>query len=324
MMSLGAMFGISDWAVINNLWLRCNLYAMDVFEISCTIGLLMELWQRDIVKQNDIEQWMGESISLEWGNYEAVEKIMESVAFHSNELGKMVGKGVYNLAKEIEKIKGVPVLKYALYGKGGSAHTEEIRNTAAWAVNFAVATRGCDHLKGIGTLDKTSGPDIAIKYFGTPDAYGLNTLFKGASSAIRENLNGLNNSLGICLFMAQEELYYPPERFVPVIKAVTGMDFSPEELVLIGERSVNLEKAFNSRLGLRREDDILCERYMKEPQPDGMGWKAEDYLEKLKSEYYEWHGWDKNTSLQTRKKLKELDMEDVADILSKEDLLVEN
>jgi aldehyde:ferredoxin oxidoreductase len=61
---------------------------------------------------------------------------------------------------------------------------------------------------------------------------------------------------------------------------------------------------------------------MKEPQPDGMGCKAEDYLEELKSEQYEWHGWDRETSLQTRKKLEELGMQEVADVLSKEDALV--
>lgn len=324
MMSLGAMLGISDWAVFNHLWERCNFYAMDVFEISCTCGLLMELWQKGFINQKDIEEWMGEPISLNWGNYEVVEKIIKSVGLQTNKLGKMVGKGVYKLAKEIDKIKGVSVLRYALYGKGGSAHTEDIRNTPGWAVNFAVATRGADHLKGMGTLDKTAGPELAIKYFGTPDAFGLNTLFKGASSAIRENLNGLNNSLGICLFLAKEELQYPPERLATAVKAVTGIDFTARDLVLVGERSVNLEKAFNSRLGLRREDDILCERFMKEPQPDGMGWKAEDYLEELKSEQYEWHGWDKETSLQTRKKLEELGLEEVADVLAKEDALVEN
>ena len=52
------------------------------------------------------------------------------------------------------------------------------------------------------------------------------------------------------------------------------------------------------------------------------GWKAEDYIEAAKDEYYEWHGWDKKTSLQTKKKLDELGMEDVAQQLKKENALV--
>ena len=51
------------------------------------------------------------------------------------------------------------------------------------------------------------------------------------------------------------------------------------------------------------------------------GWKAEDYLEQLKDEYYAYRGWDKVTSLPTRRKLEELDMRDVADVLDKEGAL---
>ncbi len=47
-----------------------------------------------------------------------------------------------------------------------------------------------------------------------------------------------------------------------------------------------------------------------------------DYIEQLKDEYYEQHGWDKATSLPTRKKLEELDMADVAEVLAKENALI--
>ena len=62
---------------------------------------------------------------------------------------------------------------------------------------------------------------------------------------------------------------------------------------------------------------------MKEPMPEGMGkgWKAEDYLEDLKDEYYEWHGWDMETSLPTREKLQELDMLDIAEVLQADNAL---
>ncbi|MFC2022147.1 hypothetical protein ACFLTR_02915 [Chloroflexota bacterium] len=39
---------------------------------------------------------------------------------------------------------------------------------------------------------------------------------------------------------------------------------------------------------------------------------------------YRWHGWDKETSLQMRRKLTELDMEDVADVLQREGALSED
>ena len=56
---------------------------------------------------------------------------------------------------------------------------------------------------------------------------------------------------------------------------------------------------------------------MNEPMPDGpgKGMKMADFLESAKDEYYEYHGWDKATSLPTREKLKELGLEDVIRVL---------
>ena len=47
------------------------------------------------------------------------------------------------------------------------------------------------------------------------------------------------------------------------------------------------------------------------------GSKLGDYLESAKDEYYTYRGWDKETSLQTRKKLEELALLDVAQVLAK-------
>lgn len=57
---------------------------------------------------------------------------------------------------------------------------------------------------------------------------------------------------------------------------------------------------------------------MHEPCPEGpnKGRVAADMFEQVLDEYYEWRGWDKETGLQTRKKLEELGMEDVADVLA--------
>jgi aldehyde:ferredoxin oxidoreductase len=146
----------------------------------------------------------------------------------------------------------------------------------------------------------------------------------GAHSALQENRLAFLNSLGICIFLvATDPVSFPAEVFAQAVKAVAGLDMIGKDFDMAGERIVNLEKAFNSRMGLRRKDDLLCERWMKEPIVDGpgKGWKGEDYLETSKDEYYEWHGWDKETGLQTRKKLEELDMKDVADVLEGENAL---
>jgi aldehyde:ferredoxin oxidoreductase len=47
------------------------------------------------------------------------------------------------------------------------------------------------------------------------------------------------------------------------------------------------------------------------------GMKAEDYYESLLTEYYQAHGWDPQSGLQTDSSLRSLDMEDVAAVLAK-------
>jgi aldehyde:ferredoxin oxidoreductase len=113
---------------------------------------------------------------------------------------------------------------------------------------------------------------------------------------------------------------FPLELYSSALMALTGTMTKPEELFTAGERILNIEKAFNSRLGLRRENDALCHRWMNEPVPAGVGkgMKAADYLEQLKDEYYERHGWDRDTSLQKRGRLEELGLTDVAEVLEKE------
>ena len=87
-----------------------------------------------------------------------------------------------------------------------------------------------------------------------------------------------------------------------------------------GERICNLEKAFNSRVGMRREHDTVCERWMWEPNPEGMypDVVAADMFNVVLDEYYEWRGWEKSSGLQTDAKLKQLGMEDVAEVLAED------
>jgi aldehyde:ferredoxin oxidoreductase len=201
-----------------------------------------------------------------------------------------------------------------------------MRSFPIWAMNAAVASRGCDHLKGLTIIDKGFRQDISMEWLGKPDAgIGYTPDLKGAASALAENHAASINCLGICIFRpATDPLSMPPKLFTDAYTALTGIPLTPEELRTAGERACNLEKAFNSRIGLRRKDDRLCERWMNEPVTFeyGKDMKAADYFDDLLDEYYERHGWDKHTSLQSRTKLEELGLADVADVLQKEKALI--
>ena len=323
----GSMCDIPDMPALAHLWKMTCAYGVDVIEFSLSCSFLMELWERGIIDQRDTGEWMGEPITLEWGNYEAVLAVLESIALQKNALGQIFKDGIYKAAQRIEDLKGVPILPYVIYGKGGLPFITEPRSNPSWGVAIAVASRGADHLKGaVATLERFNRPDLSTHHYGRPEAAQFATpTLKGMDCARAENRCAVINSLGLCSFpIALDTVLYPEELFAEALTASTGVPMTGQEFRLAGERTVNLEKAFNARLGLRREDDRLCERWLDEPQVDGpgKGARAKDFLEPAKDEYYEAHGWDRKTSLQTRKKLEQLDMSDVAQVLTRENALI--
>lgn len=322
----GSMCDIADMPALAHLWKTTCAYGIDVIEASLCCSFLMELWQRGIINQSDTAEWLGEPITLEWGNYQAVLKVIEAIASQRSTLGQIFKDGIYKAAQRIEDLKRVPVTPYVIYGKGGLPFLTEPRSNPSWGIAVAVASRGADHLKGaVATLERFNRPDLSTHLYGRPEAAQFSTpTLKGRDCARAEVRCAVINSLGLCSFpTAVDTVLYPPELFAEALSASTGLEVTSQELLSTGQRTVNLEKAFNSRLGLRREDDRLCERWMDEPQADGPGKGARlrDSLELMKDEYYEAHGWDKKTSLPTRGKLEELGMGDVAEVLAEKSAL---
>ena len=77
-------------------------------------------------------------------------------------------------------------------------------------------------------------------------------------------------------------------------------------MLRIGERIYNIERAYNAREGLTREDDIPPEKFFKEPIETKIRVLDRVKFEKLKDEYYTLRGWDIKTGNPTRKKLEKL------------------
>jgi aldehyde:ferredoxin oxidoreductase len=314
---------LRDWAEVAHWGKITNEYGIDNQDLSCSISFINELKQRDLISEREVADLFGHEQSLEWSSMEDVEACIESIVFQSNLFGEMFRDGPYKGGLKLSERLGRNFMKYVMYGKGGATFTEEMRPFPTWMNNMAVASRGADHLKGIGLIEKFQRRDLSQIYFGRPEAADLSTpLLKGASTAVIENQVALLNSYGVCLFhwMLDPAGYMPERYYKDAFREITGIDHDSEELLRDGERICNLEKAFNSRLGMRREHDTVCERWMWEPTEEGLypGAVAADMFEDVLDEYYEWRGWDKKSGLQSRAKLEELGLEDVADVLAGE------
>ena len=127
-----------------------------------------------------------------------------------------------------------------------------------------------------------------------------------------------------------------------MLSAITGTEVDEEELYYIGERVLNLQRAIHIREGHRgRESDQIPDAFFTIPlkghamNPEcqapgkngeitsrtGMVVDREEF-ERMKDEYYQLREWDVATGLQTKAKLEELDLHEVAQDLGRRGLAV--
>ena len=126
-----------------------------------------------------------------------------------------------------------------------------------------------------------------------------------------------------------------------ILSAVTGRGMDEAELHRVGERVFNIQRAILVREGRKgREHDTIEEFNFTTPlrgdygNPDCLvpGKDGEPYarkgmvvdrgeFERMKDEFYETRGWDAATGFQTRAKLEELGLADVAEVMQREGCL---
>jgi aldehyde:ferredoxin oxidoreductase len=122
------------------------------------------------------------------------------------------------------------------------------------------------------------------------------------------------DSLEFCLFLSRGRVYTDFRPFARALSAATGLDYSFRNLLAIGERICNLERAFNVREGTSRKDDTLPERFLKEPAGGGSVGSIVP-LEPMLDDYYRARGWDNKTGNPTRETLERVGLKPVADEL---------
>ena len=85
-----------------------------------------------------------------------------------------------------------------------------------------------------------------------------------------------------------------------------------------------MERVFNVLAGVRKEDDTLPRRFTEEPLPEESGLSAGSVLELdvMLDEYYSERGWDIESGIPTKKKLRELGLDQYISILEADGITV--
>ncbi len=287
--AFGAQCGVDNLEAIAKANYLCNELGLDTISMGHVIGTAMELYEKGYIKP---EQTRG--VDLKFGNVEAVVELTWRTAYRSG-LGDDLAEGSKRLAEKY----GAPELSMDVKGQELPAY--DPRGAQGHGLGYATSNRGGCHLRAYM---------IAAEILGIPEKLDpLTTEGKAKWVITFQDLFATCDSLVLCKFVT---FAFGAEEFADMLSAATGWNLTADDVMKIGERIYNLERAFNIREGFKgREEDTLPKRLLEEPMPEG---PVKGYVVKLNEmldEYYSLRGW--KDGVPTKDKLRELGLDKAAE-----------
>lgn len=265
----GPNLGIDNVESVIRLNNICNDLGFDTASMGSAIGWAFELFQRGIITREHTG-----GLELRWGDAALVEQLLFMTSRREG-----FGNVLAESARAVENGHYPPAaLKYRMTVKGlWQSDPHDARILKAFALGLAVATRGMDHLRNRVTLEINAkiNDDPAFKerlYGGRVSAEPNSYAEKEQAVRACENIYAVGDAVGMCRFTTR--LFNSPslpgmEEFQKQLANVTGLQFTLEELDRVGLNIMGVERLINQRLGVRRRDDTLPDRWFDEPNTAG-------------------------------------------------------
>lgn len=313
---LGPLLGINDPAKIVELNALCNSFGLDTISTGVTIAWLIEALERE----PGLEIFEGLE-PIGWNNPDRVLELVKMIVARDG-FGAILAEGSRMAAEKA----GGDTLGYAMQVKGQEFPAHEPRGKWNVGLGMAVNAAGADHLVVAHdvVLDHEGDPgpvfggaDLSdVEPIGLLDALESQSLSpeKIRNFVYLQQLWTLHDVLSVCKFLfVPETRTYTLKHIVELLESATGWKTSLFDLMKCSERTINMARLFNFRMGFTRKDDRLPER-MFEPIGNGpLQGKAidRDEFDRALDLYYEMMGWD-DSGLPGTGKLVELGIEEFA------------
>ena len=313
--TFGSYCGISDLAAISKANEICNMYGVDTITCGATISFAMECFEKGLIGLVDTG-----GVELRFGNTAAMLEILDQIVTNSGAMGKVLSQG----SERAAKMWGPEAEDCLVTVKGQEAPAHMPQAKKSLGLIYAVNPFGADHqssehdpmyeeecsqlyLDRLAQLDLREPPP--------PGSLGPEKVRFAAYSQI---FYSLLDTVELCQFVwGPAWTLYGPEETVQLVRAVTGWNVSLFELMKVGERRLNMMRAFNAREGLNRKDDRLPKKFYKVLQGTGPtgGTKIDpEAFEAVLDLYYQLMGWT-HDGTPTRAKMIDLGVEWVADLV---------
>jgi aldehyde:ferredoxin oxidoreductase len=310
-----------DWLlVISGL---CNQYGLDVFHVGYTLSWAMECFEEGLLTLADTD-----GLELRFGcpDKDGLLDLVRKIAMREG-FGDLLARGCAEAAKAV----GQGSERLCLTVKGQELEGIAQRNLYMVALGVAVSEVGPDHTRWYPPYPCNPSLISAQELAELGIDLDLRLAFEGRNPEQKGKLlrwftisRAVVESLPSCVFLVRDTLGLDMRPWWHLFRAATGVDLDYAEFVTVGERLLNLDRAFNVREGFRRADDRPPVRMATEDVPY-FGYRRLDpeIFDPMLDEYYDANGWSVTTSVPTRGRLEQLGLDDVADALEAHGVEVE-
>ena len=275
-----------------------NRLGIEVGIMGAKMGLLYECYEKGMIGKE-----FTDGLELKWGNVDAAVTLLYKFV-NQEGIGKLLAKGQDEIAKSI----GNGAEEF-LEGCKGMAFHHDYRVSWEVILGHAVATCGISP-EGFGfdALFPAMAQD-----FGYP---GMPPRFDKDRAALAVQLTAIKNRwdnvLGICQFSVYGT--YPSMEYTQqALKLAVGWDFDREEILLLGERLMNLARVFSLRRGLSIDDDLHIGPRLLGGQKAGLykDKPIRPHLKKMVKDFYSKMGWDSETGIPLDDTLKRVGLDEL-------------
>jgi aldehyde:ferredoxin oxidoreductase len=292
--TLGSYCCVGDLAAVSLANQICAQHGLDTISTGATIAFAMDCFEQGILTTADTG-----GIELRFGDADAMLAILGQIVRREG-LGDLLADGSAYAAAHI--------------GRGAEDLVVQVKRSLA--VVYAVNPFGADHQSSEHDPGYTPGAyDYSLKRMAEigltdPQDDRVMNREKVKLALYTMYTYSFMDSANLCQFVygPSWQLIGPAE-MAELASAVTGWPLSVADIQQIGERRLNLTRAFNAREGAGRNRDTLPSRLFDVPLTGGVSdglFIPRAELETALDDYYAMAGWDVATGVPTKAKLDEL------------------
>ena len=306
--TFGSYCGIDNLEAVSYANQLCNMYGMDTISCGATIAWAMDAFEAGLLTLEDTG-----GLELHFGDHEMMTRLVEMIA-HREGFGALLAEGSARAAEKIGR--GSEDLVVTAKKQEFPAHMPQVKRSLG--LIYAVNPFGADHQSSEHDPSYKGYPE-RMTQIGLTDPQPSDNLNaeKVKFAYTTECLYSAMDSVNVCQFVYGPSWHlFDVKQLTEMISLVTGWNVSVEELLAVGERRLNLLRAFNAREGFGRNEDKLPKKMFKALKggaSDGV-YLTEAELETAKDLYYELSGWDVETGMPTKQKLNALGFSWLADM----------